>query len=401
MTNGFAVTSPDGARLNGIETGVQGSLEGLSNFGEMLNFGAPATADNLGFFAFSPLRNVLDPLASDAYFVITLEPLSVDYIGRTLVIDSTTFGHLGYWEWYVDGLTPVIPDWGGPYTFAIGEPDYLAGDVNNSGSVNVGDVSTMVNFMFLGGEVPEILEACDVNGDCEMSNVADLTYQVDYLFRGGSSPQYSCSMLEKAAPLVTDIQLDQSHEDGSTIISIKSPVDLRGIQLELNSRVEGPVTSRVDEGIELIQGSVDGTTRIGLLDMEGIDVITAGQHRLIEVPGQVEVVSAVVSDINHRAYVAALVNSPVTVPADYALNQNYPNPFNPATVLSFTLPRSEMVHLEVFNIAGQQVTVLVNDHMEAGFHEVEFDGSDLASGVYLYRLTAGNFTETRKMLLLK
>jgi hypothetical protein len=367
----------------------------------MLNFGAPATADNLGFFAFSPLRNVLDPLASDAYFVITLEPLSVDYIGRTLVIDSTTFGHLGYWEWYVDGLTPVIPSWGGPYTFAIGEPDYLAGDANNSGSVNVGDVSTMVNFMFLGGEIPEILEACDVNGDCEMSNVADLTYQVDYLFRGGSSPQYSCSMLGKAAPLITDVNLGQSWEDGSTIISINSPVDLRGIQLELNSRVEGLVTSRVDEGIELIQGSVDGTTRIGLLDMEGIDVITAGQRRIIEVPGQVEVVSAVVSDLNHRAYVAALVNGPVTVPADYTLNQNYPNPFNPATVLSFTLPRSELVRLEVFNIAGQQVTVLVNDHVEAGFHEVEFDGSDLASGVYLYRLTAGHFTETRKMLLLK
>lgn len=86
---------------------------------------------------------------------------------------------------------------------------------------------------------------------------------------------------------------------------------------------------------------------------------------------------------------------------EFSLNQNYPNPFNPATSIQFTLPETMDVRLDVYNIAGQRVATLVNEQREAGAHTVEFDGTRVASGVYIYRITAGNFVQTRKMTLIK
>ena len=90
-----------------------------------------------------------------------------------------------------------------------------------------------------------------------------------------------------------------------------------------------------------------------------------------------------------------------TIPDDYALGQNYPNPFNPGTTIRYDLPRKSHVTLSVFNMLGQQVASAVDGELEAGHHEVQFDASCLSSGVYLYRLTAGGFTQTRSMLYLK
>ena len=89
------------------------------------------------------------------------------------------------------------------------------------------------------------------------------------------------------------------------------------------------------------------------------------------------------------------------VPQLYTLQQNYPNPFNPSTTIRFAIPERSHVQLTVFNTLGQQVATLVQGEQEAGYHEVQFDASELASGVYLYRLQAGDFVQTRKLLSLK
>jgi len=89
------------------------------------------------------------------------------------------------------------------------------------------------------------------------------------------------------------------------------------------------------------------------------------------------------------------------VPVSAELLQNYPNPFNPSTQIRFALPNASDVRLEVFNLVGQKVAVLVDEHMESGYHTVQWDANGMPSGVYFYRITTANFSQTRKMLLVR
>ncbi len=96
------------------------------------------------------------------------------------------------------------------------------------------------------------------------------------------------------------------------------------------------------------------------------------------------------------------VEPPVTmVPDNFVLAQNYPNPFNPSTTIKFELPKASHVTLTVYDILGREVDVLVSERRDAGVHEVKFDGSNLASGVYFYRLNAGALLQTRKLCVVK
>jgi CotH kinase protein/Lamin Tail Domain/Chitobiase/beta-hexosaminidase C-terminal domain/Secretion system C-terminal sorting domain len=89
------------------------------------------------------------------------------------------------------------------------------------------------------------------------------------------------------------------------------------------------------------------------------------------------------------------------IPAEFILEQNYPNPFNPTTEINFALPQNGNVKLVVFNSIGQQVMELINNEMVAGFHKVNFDASRLSSGIYFYSISSGNFTNVKKMILMK
>ena len=86
---------------------------------------------------------------------------------------------------------------------------------------------------------------------------------------------------------------------------------------------------------------------------------------------------------------------------NFSLNQNYPNPFNPATTIGYQLPAEGHVVIKIFDMLGNEVKTIVNENKPAGLHEITFDASDLGSGMYVYRMTSGNYIESRKMLLLK
>jgi hypothetical protein len=90
-----------------------------------------------------------------------------------------------------------------------------------------------------------------------------------------------------------------------------------------------------------------------------------------------------------------------TIPASYLLGQNYPNPFNPSTTISYSIPKAGNVRISVLDVLGREVAVLVNGYKTPGSYNVEFNASELSSGVYFYKITSGDFTDTKKMVLIK
>jgi hypothetical protein len=132
-----------------------------------------------------------------------------------------------------------------------------------------------------------------------------------------------------------------------------------------------------------------------------------------DVPGWTEVFHGIIDDI--RIYNRALTELEIQELAgistniiDYKINasnyrllQNYPNPFNPSTIIEFNLPKTSEVSLKVFSILGEEVVTLVSERLSAGSYSYEWDASNLASGVYLYKLKAGDSFETRKMMLMR
>jgi Secretion system C-terminal sorting domain len=106
-------------------------------------------------------------------------------------------------------------------------------------------------------------------------------------------------------------------------------------------------------------------------------------------------------DLNWFPNVSGIKQIPNGIPTKYNLSQNYPNPFNPTTEIQYDIPKSGLVTLKVYNVLGQEIVTLVNQQQSAGSYKVDFNASNMASGVYLYRIESGNFYLTKKMILLK
>ncbi len=96
-----------------------------------------------------------------------------------------------------------------------------------------------------------------------------------------------------------------------------------------------------------------------------------------------------------------VVNVEVSSPSQFALNQNYPNPFNPSTKISYSLPEQSFVSIKIYNVTGEEVASLVNGVQTEGQHQVVFNAKNLSSGIYIAKMTAGSFSSTIKMNLLK
>jgi len=88
------------------------------------------------------------------------------------------------------------------------------------------------------------------------------------------------------------------------------------------------------------------------------------------------------------------------IPKEYSIS-NYPNPFNPSTTINYQLPENGFVTIKVYDILGKEVATLVNENKQAGYHKIDFDGSKLTSGIYIYTIKANNFAQSKKMILAK
>lgn len=160
-----------------------------------------------------------------------------------------------------------------------------------------------------------------------------------------------------------------------------SPIGTTGFNVRMNALywgADGALTALAADALLRIDTTTGAGTFETYLDVEGLRSIAVLPRS-----------TATGSEIPKRS------------PESFAIDQNYPNPFNPSTTIKYELPRAAHVTICVFDALGREVSVLVNERIEAGSHEVQFDADGLASGIYLYRLRAGEFASTKKMLVLK
>jgi hypothetical protein len=253
------------------------------------------------------------------------------------------------------------------------------GDLNLNGEENeIADAVMYSNYFVKGLGVFTInvqgqIAASDVNADGLTLSVADLVYLIRIVI--GDALPYA-----KIAPVNASVVV------GNGVVAVDADMGAAALT------VRGDVTPQLladNMEIKYAFDAEENVTKILVYSMEKDATFN----------GEFVAVNGTVESIELATYDGAPVSHKL-LPANFALNQNYPNPFNPSTTISFELPKATAFTVEVFNVAGQKVASH-SDFSEAGTVEWEFQATDLASGVYFYKLTAGDFSATNKMVLLK
>ena len=255
--------------------------------------------------------------------------------------------------------------------------------------------------------IAQVIAESDINRDGIPLTVADLVllYQIvsSYYF-----PPYNPWDIvpPKLAPNPVDAELSLVDWASGSGAFLKSDQPVAACYLKLVSNSDRLL--REDQFHSLAPGaaigSIGDTVTLLWIDLDGRSVFDGGQMSLFETDDPtVSIAHAEVVDMNARSMV---VSRAATLPTQFSLKQNVPNPFNPMTVIEYTLPTDAHVSLEIFNVNGQRVNMLVDEYKAAGryhvtWHAVDQDGHPIASGLYFYRLQVGQFSSTRKMLLLK
>ncbi len=266
------------------------------------------------------------------------------------------------------------------------------GDINlNEIAYEVSDAVLYSNYFVFGLSVFNInqegqIAASDVNGDGIPLSVADLVYLIRVVI--GDAPP-----MPKINP--NDLpEVAFSFENG--VLSIAEAKDKIGA---ISVIFEGEVQATLNEklaGMEL-RSNFDGKdTRMLIYSSSGRGFVETGT--IITVTGGTKTIKS----IEAGSYDGAMMKVDVgnSLPAKFSLSQNYPNPFNPKTTIKFSLPKKTEFTLTVYNILGQKVTQWKDEH-DAGVVKIEWDASQYASGVYFYKLEAGTYSDTKKMLLVK
>ncbi|MEE8577326.1 MAG: T9SS type A sorting domain-containing protein, partial [candidate division Zixibacteria bacterium] len=282
------------------------------------------------------------------------------------------------------------------------------GNVNSDQQdlVDISDLTLLVNHLFVTFESLECTGEANTNGDPTGTiDISDLTKLVNHLFVTFEPLAVCSAPTFGAAPRPAgSISVGASYANGETTISLRSPVDIRGVQLQLQSTngtfsTERP-ENRLEGGIEMVYGTKDGHLNVGLLDLDGGQILRSGDRTVVAIPGEYRIVSAAVADLRHQTINLNVGAPQAIVPYQFALSQNYPNPFNPTTTIGFTMPTKGEFRLRIYNITGRLVDE-INEKRMAGPQRIEWDAGNRASGVYFYRMSVGDMVKTRKMLLLK
>jgi len=262
-----------------------------------------------------------------------------------------------------------------PFDFQISDPQKLQIDP-------VGDDSFIFNFIANGteGDSLEIVISDTASPSLDLEKTLVVHFEER---RFGPPPPEAVTLL--------------SPVDGADDIDIQPTLTWQASDDADTYHVQLSLTPEFEQN-DLVVDS-DGITETELLLTDGLALATKYYWRVRAV-GESGV--SWWSDLfTFSTQMVTSVEEEADIPVDFTLSQNYPNPFNPTTVIEFGLPKSSPVRLEVYNMIGQRVALLVDEQKTAGWHAVTFDASSLSSGMYLYRIQTGEFTKTRKLTLIK
>jgi hypothetical protein len=283
------------------------------------------------------------------------------------------------------------------------------GDINlNEIAYEIADAVLYSNYFVFGLSVFKIniagqIAASDVNADGLTLSVADLVQLIRVII-GDADP------VPKLNPYPEPLYISTNSTTDGFAVTTDAVGDIGALHLVY--RLNGDVAlAEVRAGDALagmdLKWSTNGSELRVLVSDIGTDRIAAGEQNILSIlytgDGSLELVTSEVVDYQGRPYMVNAKNG--VLPTTFALNQNYPNPFNPTTTINFALPQASEWRMMIFGVTGEVVREF-NGQSEAGTQSVVWDGrtsggSQSASGVYFYRLTAGKFTETKKMVLLK
>ena len=333
-------------------------------------------------------------------------------------IDTTTgiYNAVTYSYQFITAVGDTIVPLFVPGSVTIEGNPCVCGDFDCNGQIVITDVVYLVNYIFAGGPAPQDVSGGDVDcsGRCDIS---DVVYLVNYIFISGPAPCANCPYrggIEKSATGSIELWIEEI--DGPTasyVLKVKTDISIAGLQFEMTTDQDPNLeAAAMKEQVSLFSSFTNGKAKVGLVDLTAAAGIPAGEHELLrweKSSGSEPVLSnALAANRSAEPVDVKILGAKrgAVLPTVFAIDQNYPNPFNPSTEIVYAVPRSEHVRVEVFNVLGQHVATLVNAPHQAGRYSVAWNsrddnGRDVASGVYLYRMTAGDFVSTRKMMLLK
>ena len=303
-----------------------------------------------------------------------------------------------------------------------------AGDVDNTCDVTIGDVAYLVAYIFEGAPAPLILDDADPDSSCDIS-IGDAAYIIAHIFSGGAPPKrsdcvYGSLKLTPTGPgdgfALTDkvgLTVGARAVDSALPISANCQRRLNALDITLRALNGSQLEVANKTKLELFWSQNGEIVRIGLIDKFAKNFIEPGARELLSVKGDFEFVDVRATDIVDSGKVEMIrpqfVRGKFTSGASGAsdiraisFDAVYPNPGNPEMKLTFSLPQAATVTLEIYNTLGQKVRTLTNASFEAGHHSVIWDsrddaGSAVASGVYFARFISGDYTNSKKMLILK
>ncbi len=314
---------------------------------------------------------------------------------------------------------PIVDLCGG--SICIREPVDARGDLNLNFIANeVGD-AVLYSRYFIDGisalnPVDSIravqIQASDVNNDGVELTVADLIYLIRVI-TGDAQPFPDDNGMPKIAPYANSADVVTDTRNGRLSITTDATVELGGAVLTFrysDVAFDKAQTTEASEGMVVSSKASRGEFRVLMApEYENLTAIQSGRNEILSIPyegdGTIELVNVQLSDAEGMLLSTDHQNLAKLVPQSYSLLQNYPNPFNAGTVIRFDLKDASDWNLTIYNITGQVVRTF-SGHNEASRVNVQWDGLDnngnsTASGVYLYKVTAGDFTSSKKMTLIK